>query len=417
VRPIAALIGALLLAVSCTSGAQVAARSTTDWPMFRGDLSRDGHPPGATLTRDQLKHYKLKWSHTLNGAVDGTPVVVNGLVYAASYGGRLDAYHLDDGAQVWSDEGLGAISGTPAVSGRTLVVGTLTGHVLALDATNGKKLWDWAAPGSRPSIWSSPAVHRRTVIVGVASPYGDTPLQAGRIVALDLATGALRWNFCVRGSCAAGSGVWSSAAVDSAGHGFVGAGNPDDAVVSFDVGSGQRLWTRTITADQRRDFDVGATPLLFQIGTREVVAVGSDGGIFAVLDVGTGKVIWARQLVAGSSVHGLIASPAYDGKTLYVAAASPPTDLFALDSLTGTTRWHRGLGKPIYSAPAVGNGVVVFGAGDPAGGKGGVYGLSTADGSLLFGYDDAYAVLSGPSISGSTVVVGDAGGNVMAFGP
>ena len=155
-RLIAVLLGALVLAVSCTSGAQVATRSTTDWPMFRGDLWRDGHPQGATLTRDQLKHYRLKWSHTLNGAVDGTPVVVNGLVYAASFGGRLDAYHLADGARVWSVDGLGAISGTPAISGHTLVVGTLAGHVLALDATNGKKLWDWPAPGSRPAIWSSP---------------------------------------------------------------------------------------------------------------------------------------------------------------------------------------------------------------------------------------------------------------------
>jgi len=417
VRLTAALAAAVLLVGGCASSSHVASRSTTDWPMFRGELSRDGHPPGATLTRDQLKHYKLKWSHTLNGAVDGTPVVVNGFVYAASFGGRLDAYHLDDGAQVWSDDGLGAISGTPAISGHTLVVGTLAGHVLALDTTNGKKLWDWAAPGSRPAIWSSPAIHRRTVIVGVASPYGDTPLQAGRIAALDLASGALRWNFCVRGNCALGSGVWSSAAIDSAGHGFVGAGNPDDAVVSFDVGSGQRLWTRSITPDQRRDLDVGATPVVFQIGTREVVAVGSNGGIFALLDVGDGKVIWARQLVSGSAVHGLIASPAFDGKNLYVASASPPTDLFALDPLTGATKWQRGLGKPIYSAPALGNGVVVFGTGDQAGGKGGVYALSTEDGSLLFGYDNPYAVLSGPAISGSTVVAGDAGGNVMAFGP
>jgi len=59
----------------------------------------------------------------------------------------------------------------------------------------------------------------------------------------------------------------------------------------------------------------------------------------------------------------------------------------------------------------------VFGAGDQAGGKGGVYALSTADGSLLFGYDDDHAVLSSPAIAGSTVLVGDAGGNVMAFGP
>ena len=59
----------------------------------------------------------------------------------------------------------------------------------------------------------------------------------------------------------------------------------------------------------------------------------------------------------------------------------------------------------------------MFGTGDQAGGKGGLYALSTEDGSLLFGYDDPYAVLSGPAISGSTVVAGDAGGNVMAFGP
>ena len=345
--------------MSCTSAAPAATRSTADWPMFRGDLSRDGNAPSATLTRDQLKQYKLKWSHTLNGAVDGTPVVVNGLVYAASFGGRLDVFHLDDGAQVWSDDGLGAISGTPAISGHTLVVGTLTGHVLALDATNGKKLWDWAAPGSRPAIWSSPAIHRRTVIVGVASPYGDTPLQAGRIVALDLATGAVRWNLCLRGNCAPGSGVWSSAAIDNAGHGFVGVGNPDDAVVSFDVGSGQRLWTQSITPDQRRDLDVGATPVVFRIGTREVVAVGSDGGVFALLNVGDGKVIWARQLVSGSAVHGLIASPAYDGKALYVASASPPTDVFALDPLTGPFTGRAALASTNSTATPLANGKIL----------------------------------------------------------
>src|SRR5437773_11654267 len=196
--------------MSCTSAAPAATRSTADWPMFRGDLSRDGNAPGATLTRDQLRRSQRKWSHPLTGAVAGTPVVVNGLVYAASFGGRLDVFHLDDGAQVWSDDGLGAISGTPAISGHTLVVGTLTGHVLALDAANGKKLWDWTAPGSRPAIWSSPAIHRRTVIVVVASPYGDTPLQAGRIAALHLATGALTGSFCVRANWPPGAVVRSA---------------------------------------------------------------------------------------------------------------------------------------------------------------------------------------------------------------
>ena len=412
-----AALAALVLLGGCASGTSVSSKSSPSWPMYRGDLARDGHPSGATLTAKQLKSYRQKWTQTLNGAVDGTPVVYGGLVYVASFGGRLDAYHLDDGAQVWSDDGLGAISGTPAATGHMLIVATLTGHVRAIDTRDGKKLWDWAAPGGKPALWASPAVHRHTVIVGVASQYGDTPLEAGRVVALDLATGTLRWTFCVRANCAAGSGVWSSAAIDDGGHGFVGTGNPDDAVLAFDVGSGQRLWTTALYADRRRDLDIGATPVIFQIGTREVIATGSNGGVFALLNAGDGKVIWSRQLVQGSALHGLIASPAFDGKRLYVASASPPFEVFAIDPLTGATQWHRGLGKPIYSAPAVGEGVIVFGAGDQSGGKGAVYALSTDDGSLLFGYDDGHAVLSGPAIAGSTVVVGDAGGNVMAFGP
>ena len=182
--------------------------------MFRGDLHREGHAAGATLTRDQLKHFKQRWTNNLPGAVDGTPVVAGGMVFVGSYGGRFAAYRLDDGSQVWSIEDQGAISGSAAVSGHTVVVGTLTGHVRAFSADDGHKLWDWGASGIQPAIWSSPAIYRRTVMVGVGSQYGDKPLDVGRVVALDLLTGKEHWEFCVRPRCAAGSGVWSSTAID-----------------------------------------------------------------------------------------------------------------------------------------------------------------------------------------------------------
>lgn len=405
----------LLLVAGCGSSSPPAGHSQ-DWPAFRGDLFRDGHPPRATLTAAQLKHFKQRWTNALPGAVDGTPVVSGGVVYVGSYGGRFAAFRLDDGSQVWSLEGLGAISSSAAVSGSTVVVGTLTGHVLAFATSDGHKLWDYAAPGIKPAIWSSPAIYRRTVVIGVASQYGDNPLDVGRVIALDLLTGKEHWDFCVRAGCAAGSGVWSTAAIDDGGHGYIGVGNPDDAVIAFDVGSGQRLWSTTIYPAGRADFDVGATPAIIQIGTRELIADGSTAGLFALLNAGTGKAVWIRQIVQGGAVHGLIASPAYDGKTIYAGSASTPTDLFALNPLEGTTLWHRGLGKPIYSAPALGNGVVVFGTGDqPIGKGGGVYALSSTDGTLLWGFDDQYAVLGGPAIAGSVVIVGDTGGSVMAF--
>ena len=409
------MLAAAVLA-GCGSS-QARAGHSTDWPMFRGDLSRNGHPSGATLTLSQAKNMHVKWTHTLPGAVDGTPVVANGVVYVGSLSGRLDAYHLDDGAEIWSNEGVGPVSSSPAVGGHTLIVTTLGGHVEAFDARDGHKLWDYAAPGNRPALWASPAIYRRTVMIGIGSQFGDSPLEVGRIVALDLVTGKPHWTLCVRPRCAAGSGIWSTVAIDDAGHGYVGTGNPDDGVLAFDLGSGEVLWSANLYADQGHDFDVGATPIVFLEGTREEIATGSNGGVFAVLDAGTGKVIWQRRLVGPGAVHGLIASPAYDGTAFYVGSASTPNDVFALDARDGKTLWQHGVGKPIYSAIALGKGVVVFGAGDYSGGKGSLYGLSASDGSLLFGFDDDHPILSGPSIAGSTVIAADTGGNVTAYGP
>ena len=408
---------AVLVITGCGSSSAPAGHAH-DWPGLRGDLFRDGHPAGVTLTRDQLKHFKQRWINNLPGAVDGTPVVSGGLVFVGSYGGRFAAFHLDDGSQAWSVEDTGAISASAAVSGRTVVVGTLTGHVRAYSTDDGHQLWDYAAPGIKPAIWSSPAIYRRTVVIGVGSQYGDKPLDVGRVIALDLVTGKEHWDFCLRPRCAAGSGVWSTTAIDDGGHGYVGTGNPDDSVIAFDVGSGQLLWSTTLYPAGRLDYDVGGTPIVIQVGTHELIADGSTAGFFALLNAGTGKAVWSRQIVVGGAVHGFVASPAYDGRTIYVGSASVPTDLFALNSTTGATLWHRGLGKPIYSAAALGNGVVVFGIGDqPTGKGGGVYALDSTDGTLLWGFDDQYAVLSGPAIAGSIVVVGDTGGSVMAFSP
>jgi outer membrane protein assembly factor BamB len=98
-------------------------------------------------------------------------------------------------------------------------------------------------------------VHRGRVIVGIASQYGDTPLTAGRLVALDQATGRPPWDDCVRPACQAGGGIWSGLAVDSLGRGFVGVGNPDDAVLAVDTVTGQRLWETSLHPDDDRDLD------------------------------------------------------------------------------------------------------------------------------------------------------------------
>jgi outer membrane protein assembly factor BamB len=414
----------IIVLVACGNGVtptgpRQAQSASEVWTTYRGDLERDGHPATATLDESESARLKLAWRANMGAAVDGSPAVSNGLVVAASQGGRIAAYNSASGSKNWEVVGLGPISDSPTIMGGRVLAASLSGHVYAFDLSQGTRLWDWKAPGIQPAIWSSPAVYGQLVLIGIASQSGDNPLEVGRIVALDLTSGRQVWAMCVQVDCAPGGGIWSTPAVDSAGRAFVGTGNPQDGVLAFDALSGRRLWADSFYSDTGRDLDVGASPILLQVGGKEAVAEGSVAGVFKLLDAATGTVIWSRYLVVGSAVHGLIASPAYDGTTIFVPSASPPTGLFALAPGDGAIRWRQGTDQPIYSSPAAGSGVLVFGTGAVFGDVhvGSIVAMSSIDGRVLWTYDAHSAVYSSPVIAGTLVLVGDSNGDVFAFRP
>ncbi len=386
--------------------------------MYRGDLARDGHPAGATLDAAGAARLGLLWRGHLDGAIDGTPAVAHGMVIAGSAGGTLAAFDATTGRTIWSRHGLGAIAASPSVAGDRVLATALNGHAYAFGRAHGDLVWDWQAPVSS-ALWASPTVYRDEVIIGIASPYGDTPLVAGRVVALDLATGGQRWSFCTRAGCEPGGGVWSTPAIDDHGTAFVGVGNPIDGVLSFDASTGDRKWLSSLYADQDRDLDVGASPVILSLNGSEVVAQATVEGMFAMLDPRTGSVVWSEELVRGTAVHGLIASPAYDGTNLFTGSASPPSAMYALKPSDGAIAWRWYSFLPIYSAPAVGRGVLIFGTGAVLGDlkTGSLVAVSSSDGHLLWGYDANSAVRSGPALAGDLVVFGDSRGDLLAFRP
>jgi polyvinyl alcohol dehydrogenase (cytochrome) len=390
----------------------------TAWPEYRGDAARDGHPSGVSLRPDGAAKLAQAWSVRLDGAVDGTPAVANGRVVVGTAGGTLAALGADSGAAVWTEHDLGAISSSPTIAGDRVFVTTLTGRAYAFGLERGNLIWEWIAPPGS-ALWASPVAFRDEVIIGVASPYGDTPLVAGRLYALDSANGTVRWTECVRAGCQPGGGVWSTAAIDSRGVGFVGTGNPDDGVLAFDPMTGQRRWFASPYLDLGRDLDLGSSPVVFSLDGKEAVAQASAAGLFFALDAGTGGMLWSRPLVTGSAVHGLLATPAYDGTAFFVASASPPTGVLALNPRDGAVRWRHSTDLPVYSAPAAGNGVLIFGTGAVFGDleSGSLLALSTRDGQVLWSYDMHSAVRSGPALAGDLVVVGDYAGDVLAFRP
>jgi outer membrane protein assembly factor BamB len=414
-----AALAMTVLAGSCAAPAsQVNSPAADGWPMYRGDLARDGHPPAATLDAAGAARLQVSWHGHMSGAIDGSPVVAGGKVVAGSANGELTAFDEKAGTELWTRTGLGAISGTPAIVGNLVFAATLTGHVRAFDLNDGRDVWDWKAEGLQPALWSSPTIYNGLLLVGVGSQAGDTPLETGRMVALDAGTGHERWSTCSIAGCLPGGGIWSTPSIDSVGHAYVGVGNPVDGVLAFDARTGGRLWETSFYSDNGRDLDVGASPVLLELGGREALAIGSVAGAFNMLDARNGALIWSVDLDKGSAVHGLIATAAYDGVNLYVGSASPPTGVFAR-KLDGSDLWTVVTFQPVYSAPSAGNGVVVFGTGAVFGdlSVGLIIALSPKDGNVLWSYDARSAVRSSPAIAGNLVVVGDVAGDLFAFRP
>lgn len=389
------------------------------WTMFRGDPARDGRPPGVTLTPSAAARLEKAWTVDLGAPITGSPVVAGGMVVAGTEAGILEALSTEQGNEVWKRSGLGPLTGQPLIAGGSVYVGSGDGHLFAFDLLTGTRVWDWRAPGDRPALWGGPVVFNGLLLLGIGSQDGDSPAESGRLVALDPASGDRVWATCLLAGCGTGDAVLSSVALDPDGHGFVGLGSPDGAVAAFDVGIGRVTWKTPLHAGGGSGLDVWATPLVFRSRGRERVAAGGQSGTFAVLDAATGATAWTRDLVGGSLAHGLAGSPGFDGRALYVPSAGSPSGVFALDPGDGSTLWTAPSSRPVYSSPAVGLGVLVYGEGALRGdlAEGAVTAISTVDGHQLWRVETGAAVSASPALVGEAVYVADRRGQVMAFRP
>jgi outer membrane protein assembly factor BamB len=79
--------------------------------------------------------------------------------------------------------------------------------------------------------------------------------------------------------------------------------------------------------------------------------------------------------------------------------------------------WQAPTSEPVYSSPALGDGVVAVGTGDVfgSGGAGRVLVLSSRDGSVIWSKDLYSAVWGPPAIVGGSLYVGDHAGTLFCF--
>jgi outer membrane protein assembly factor BamB len=159
------------------------------------------------------------WNYGINGFVESSPAVVNGVVYVGSSDNHVYALNATNGAQLWNYPTGGGASSPAVVDGVVYV--TAGNNFYALNASNGKKLWNYTTGSGA----SSPAVANGVVYIG----FGDDSLYA-----LNATNGDKLWNYT------AASGYSSPAVVGDVV--YFGSG---DSLYALNANNGDKLWNYT----------------------------------------------------------------------------------------------------------------------------------------------------------------------------
>ncbi|MDE2372376.1 MAG: PQQ-binding-like beta-propeller repeat protein [Burkholderiales bacterium] len=409
-------IAPLMLALVAT-----AALADGGWSTAGHDLANTRNQPGETqINTTTVAALTPQWTFTVAGDVTANPAVDDdGAIYFPDSAGFL--YKVNpDGTQAWK-VAVGAVTGiahdyvraTPAIAGNALIMGNQSGKnneyfgnpvpaqgawVFAVDKRTGAKLWLTQIDAAKRSmVTHSAIVAKGLAYVGVASndelvaglvtraAPGNFQWQGrGSMVALDVATGAIRWKtYMVPEGGYYGGSIWgSTGAVDlkrnqlyvatgdnfwvpesvqqcaaaalAAGKSPTGCFAADDyfdAIVALDLDTGKVNWAQhgipydvwnvgcglvipgvfTIPPNDNcpnpkgPDYDFAQGPILMVdsagVGDNDIVGAGQKSGMFWAFKAKNGAPAWHTQVAPGGLTGGLQWGSAYDGQRIYVAVA------------------------------------------------------------------------------------------------
>lgn len=443
---ILAVLGAVMVGAPDLAGA-------ADWPIYGHDLSNtrsagnDG--PSASSVASMRQAWVFK---STNGDFTGTPVVAGGRVVAGTNLGAIFALDAVTGKPVWAKSLGQPINGSAAIDpnapggGMVFVPIAQVGspQLLALSLRDGSVRWK-VALSNQPSstnadVYGSPVYWNGTVYIGTSGPNGDGSTARGSVVALDEATGKLRWRTFTVPAGDDGGSVWSTPAIDVAtGRLYVGTGNAyhapaadtTDAMLVLDAASGSILGHFQAVADDTfapdnpagADLDFGASPNLLRAPNGQaLVGEGNKNGTYYALDRTTMQPVWSSLIAPGSPVlGGITGSTAYDGSTVFGSDVID-SEIWALGS-DGSKQWVSADGGTLdFSPVAVAHGVLYTAA--PGGF---LVARDASTGAVLARFALGGPTFGGISIAGGAVYVAvgtgpppgtsqDSSGSIIAFG-
>lgn len=353
-------------------------------------------------------------------------------------------------------------STSPVVAGQTVLISSNDHFLYAVDARNGRPIWSWKGDNE---IMTAPVYRDGITVVGTGnadSPVWDPPsynvvgMGASDLNGIDLRTGTHLWSFPLTGSGMPmpalvgntllhvdGSGVllaldartgtyrwrrlyYSNASmtnvlVGDRGVAYFGGRFPN-TVYAFRVSDGSTVWTHTfaprngafddcpLATDGVRVFGMYATPLA---STRHAIIIAGARArqhVYA-LDALTGRTRWDTALdVTGTEPpYNESAIPLYAGGILFDGSPLAPF-VTALDAASGRVKWSLRVGGPVKGGLVVRDGVLYFG---DLSGK--LWAVDAARGQPIGSIQtDLKFNVGSPIVLNDSLVVGSAEGPVIA---
>ena len=357
--------------------------SQTDWASYNGDTRGYRHTGLTQINKDNVGLLASVWNFPMNvpGAVQNTPVVVDGLMYISSVN---EAWALDAGSgrQVWhwsrertegliGNASLGMNRGV-AIAGDRLFMLTDNAHMIALDRFDGTLLWDtpMADWTQNYNSTNAPLIVNDLVIGGHAG--GDEGVR-GFISAYHQDTGEEAWRFwTIPAWGEPGSETWPSAEAIAHGSGatwMTGSFDPDlnivywqvgnpgpdlygvnregdnlytDSVLALNADTGERLWHYQFTPHDIHDWDAQEPVALIDTewegAPRKLLVQANRNGFFYVLDREDGELLLAKPFVEKMNWAEGIGE---DGRPILKELEVTQTgETYVCPALIGGTNWY-----------------------------------------------------------------------------
>ena len=389
----------------------------------------------AGIPADRVKDLKVKWVFGLPmNYRNSQPTVVGGRVFVGSLQGNIYSIDAKKGCLYWSVKTDGGVRSTMVVDSLpgtdpqryVVYVGDAAANVYALDAATGKQLWKvdiddhpLATITGTPKTLGNRLYISTTALeeIAGADPDYECCTFRGKMMALNRFNGKLIWTGYtldpakpVRKNAKgvqlwgpSGASIWSSPALDpERNRMYVTTGDnysdppslTSDAVVAFDMRTGEFLWSKQFTvgdawnagcelADDTNcpeargpDLDFASSPILRILPDgRRIILAGQKSAMLHAIDPDRdGEILWQQRVGKGGLVGGIQWGSAADAKQVYVAlsdigATTQDTGggfdisldstvgggMFAYDIETGERRWHvppPGCGERANCSPA-----------------------------------------------------------------